>query len=59
MSKMSDYVIELKEKAHKELCEREQDKCEYCQDTGYVTKTEWSGTDDSYDVEVKCGCNED
>lgn len=33
--------------------------CEDCHDTGIISKTEWSGTDDSYDVEVRCHCTED
>ncbi len=33
--------------------------CEICEDKGFIEKTEWSGTDDSYDVEVKCQCQED
>ncbi len=33
--------------------------CEICEDRGFIQKTEWSGTDDSYDVEVKCQCQED
>lgn len=50
----------MKEKAHKELCERESEpKCEYCQDTKVISKTEWVGDDDSYEVELKCVCNEE
>ena len=37
----------------------EQKECEKCEGKGYIEKTEWSGTDDSYDVEVRCVCNED
>ena len=33
--------------------------CEKCKDTGYITKTEWTGEDQSYEVEVKCECSED
>jgi hypothetical protein len=33
--------------------------CDTCEDKGYVEKTEWSGTDDSYDITVKCACQED
>lgn len=33
--------------------------CELCNDTGIVSTTEWSGTDDSYEVEAKCKCQED
>ena len=34
-------------------------KCKDCNDTGTISKTEWSGTDDSYEVAVRCECNED
>ena len=34
-------------------------QCEKCEDTGYYEKTEWTDTDDSYGVEVRCECNED
>jgi hypothetical protein len=34
-------------------------KCEDCKDTGYVEKTEWTGTDDSYDITVRCECNDE
>ena len=30
--------------------------CEICQDKGFIEKTEWSGTDDSYDVTIRCEC---
>lgn len=33
--------------------------CQICEDTGIVTKTEWSGDDDSYEVEAHCKCQED
>jgi hypothetical protein len=33
--------------------------CEICNDKGFYEKTEWSGTDDSYDVAVRCQCSED
>lgn len=33
--------------------------CELCEDTGVITKTEWTGTDDSYEVEKKCVCQMD
>jgi hypothetical protein len=33
--------------------------CEKCEDKGFYEKTEWTGTDDSHEVEVKCECNED
>lgn len=33
-------------------------KCERCEDTGITTKTEWSGEDNSYEVEMRCpDCN--
>lgn len=60
MCAIKDNVLEMQRLAHKELCENEpQPKCEFCQDEGYVTKTEWVGTDTSYDLEVRCICNED
>lgn len=34
-------------------------KCEICRDTGFVSKTEWTGTDESYEVEKRCVCQED
>lgn len=43
MSKMSDYVIELKEKAHKELCESLHDNCEYCSRKLYMTASKETG----------------
>ena len=33
--------------------------CEFCQGTGIVTKTEWVGTDDSYEVSTLCSCMKD
>lgn len=33
--------------------------CLDCHGTGIISKTEWSGTDDSYEVESKCHCQED
>lgn len=33
--------------------------CDICKDTGFTLKTEWAGTDDSYEVEVPCVCTED
>jgi len=57
---MSDLDITMKEEAHKEECEREQEpKCEYYKDTGVILKDEWTGTDDSYEVATKCICQED
>lgn len=32
--------------------------CSICKDKGFIEKTEWTGTDDSYDVQVRCECNE-
>ncbi len=34
-------------------------KCEDCQDTGIISKTEWTGTDDSHEVEFKCHCQKE
>jgi len=33
--------------------------CDRCEDKGYFEKTEWSGTDDSYDITRKCDCQDD
>lgn len=33
--------------------------CPSCLGKGFVEKTEWVGTDDSYEVSVRCVCNED
>lgn len=33
--------------------------CKICEDKGYIVKTEWVGDDESYDVEIKCVCQED
>jgi hypothetical protein len=33
--------------------------CNICNDTGVVSKTEWTGTDTSYEVEKRCECQED
>lgn len=33
--------------------------CDKCLGMGFITKTEWAGTDDSYEVEVRCSCQED
>ena len=41
-----------------EKSEEKKFDCEVCEDKGYVEKTEWSGTDNSYDVEVKCSCQD-
>lgn len=31
--------------------------CKICNNTGYISKTEWTGTDTSYDVIIgKCDC---
>lgn len=32
--------------------------CYVCEDKGYILKTNWANTDDSYDVEIKCSCRE-
>lgn len=41
-----------------EGCDDHHYNCDKCQDTGIVTKTEWTGTDDSHDVEKKCECQD-
>ena len=33
--------------------------CEVCEDKGFIEKTEWSGTDDSYDITIRCNCSYD
>lgn len=33
--------------------------CKMCLGTGIYEKTEWVGTDDDYQIEVKCACRED
>ena len=36
--------------------------CPLCNDTGYISKTEWTeidGKDIDYEVIVKCECNQD
>ena len=38
---------------------KEKFNCEKCEDKGFYEKTEWSGEDDSYDITVRCACNED
>lgn len=53
-----DTLVELERKAHEAECAKEDTKCEYCQDTGVVSKTQWVNEDDSFEVEVKCICNE-
>ena len=40
-------------------CECGEFHCDKCFGTGIMTKTEWTGTDDSYEVEVRCPeCND-
>jgi len=43
----------------KEHSEQVKYSCEQCKDTGFITKTEWTDSDTSYDVEVRCNCQED
>ncbi len=38
---------------------KQKPNCTVCEDEGTISKTEWTGTDDSYEVKVKCVCNED
>ena len=53
-------IESMKREAHEAECSHEPaPRCEYCADTGIVEKTEWSGTDSSYEVEVKCQCQND
>lgn len=33
--------------------------CEYCKGTGIVTKVEWTGDDDSHEIEMSCPCTQD
>lgn len=33
--------------------------CQFCKDTGIVTKDEWVEPNESYEVESKCVCQED
>jgi tartrate dehydratase alpha subunit/fumarate hydratase class I-like protein len=52
-------IKELEKQAHAEVCANEPEpKCEFCQDTGIVTRTEWVGTDTSYDTEEICECHD-
>lgn len=45
---------------YKDTCELEEKyNCENCKDTGTYVKTEWAGTDTSYEVERVCSCQED
>lgn len=30
--------------------------CKICQDKGFIEKTEWTDTDTSYEVIVRCEC---
>lgn len=51
---------ELKKEVHIAECSNESDpKCAYCSDTGFVVKTEWAGTDNSYEVSTECVHRED
>lgn len=31
--------------------------CDQCEDSGFITKTEWSDTDTSYEVMKRCECS--
>ena len=33
--------------------------CAFCNDTGFVTKDEWYGDDESVSTELLCACNEE
>lgn len=39
----------------KKLVTRE---CEDCNDTGIIMKDEWTGTDTSYEVAIRCKCQD-
>ena len=41
------------------MCKCKEFNCDICEDKGYYEKTEWTGTDTSYEVEKKCICQED
>jgi hypothetical protein len=51
-------IKDILEMAHKLYYSEVEYYCNICKDTGYITKTEWTGTDQSYEVEVKCICTE-
>lgn len=60
MCAIKDNLLDLKRKAHEELCSREPEpKCEYCKGSGEITRTEWYGTDTSVDTVEKCVCQEE
>ena len=49
---IGDWQIVVKRIKHPDF------KCVTCEDTGIITKTEWTGTDDSFDVDYPCpDCN--
>ena len=52
MAKLKDYLIDNPMEVITGICRK-------CEGTGYITKDEWVGTDDSYEVEIKCQCKED
>lgn len=42
-----------------ELMQYLTENCHLCHDEGVILKDEWTNTDDSYEVAVRCECNED
>ena len=42
----------------RQYLESQTPNCDICQDKGFYEKTEWSGTDDDYQVTVRCKCND-
>ena len=61
MSK-EDFIknVQLKARDVKSMTDEEKAEekfyCDKCKDTGMYEKDEWANEDDSYVVEVKCGC---
>ena len=42
-----------------EYLEEQTFACKKCKDTGVILKDEWTGTDDSYEVAIRCECSLD
>jgi hypothetical protein len=49
--------LEVKCECHSE--EVEKFDCSICEDKGFITKTEWSGDDEDYEVTFPCECSQD
>ena len=47
------------EKKKQKFIKENTPKCKECNDEGVIEKTEWTGDDESYEVVVKCMCQED